>query len=136
MTETLAPSSPLPQIEYTRASMKDVVQAVAHLLAHFSDKDHPGLREKQNIKRIIPQTGVIVRGRLRGLDNLVGFQLFPADSIENNVLALVFDMEAYEKHGDRYLFNMLKKVAELIREKSRPSDKRLQELSTQFMLNN
>lgn len=131
-----APLSPLPQIEYTRESMKDVVLAVAHLLAHFSDKTHPGLREPQNVDRVVPQTGVIVRGRLRNLDNLVGFQLFPVDSIENNVMGLVFDMIAYEKYGDQYLFNMLRKVAQSIREVSRPSDKQLQELSTQYLLKN
>jgi len=116
--------------------MKEVVVAVAHLLAHFSDKSHPGLNEPQNRTRVVPGTGVIVHGRFNGREHMVGFQFFATHAEHNDTLAVAFDMTGYETYGDKYLFNMLKKVAQTLRETHRPSESRLRELSTQFMLKN
>lgn len=121
-------------IKYTQRSLREVVIAIAHLLDHFATDDHPGLQEPHNRDRIIPDTHVIVRGNLNNDENLVGFQLFVTNADNNDVMAVVFDMVAYERHGDTYLFNMLKKVGDTVREQHRPSDQRLRELSTQFML--
>ena len=126
-------------VSYTRASMTEVVQAVAHTLAYFSDKDHPGLHEPQNLKREVPGTGVLVKPRVSGHENLVGFQFYFTDNTVaghhvDKITAVVFDFEIYEKIGDRYIFNLLKKLSELVKTAKRPSDAQLKELSTRFVL--
>ena len=123
-------------VSYTRASMTEVVQAVAHTLAYFSDKDHPGLREPQNLKREVPGTGVLVKPRVSGHENLVGFQFYFKATDADKITAVVFDFEIYEKIGDRYIFNLLKKLSELVKTAKRPSDAQLKELSTRFVLTN
>ena len=123
-------------ISYTRASMTEVVQAVAHTLAYFADKEHQGLREPQNLKREVPQTGVLVKPRVSGQENLVGFQFYFKANDADKITGVVFDFEVYEKIGDRYIFNLLKKLSELIKTAQRPSDAQLKELSTRFVLSN
>lgn len=132
-----------PEVGYTPRSVRDVVIAVAHLLNHFADDKHEGLREAHNKRRIVANTGVLVYPRLGGRKNMVGYQLFVSDPIQQaahdgrtHTLGVIFELETYEQMGDRYLFNMIKKVAESIRAESRPSDDYLKQLSTQFMLTN
>lgn len=131
------------EVGYTPESVRNVVIAVAHLLNHFADPDHEGLREPHNVRRRVHGTSVLVHPRQGGLRNLVGFQLFVTDPDESivhegrsNTVGVVFSMEAYEKHGDKYLFNMLKAVTSNIREATRPSASRLEELSKQYLLAN
>lgn len=130
-------------VEYQPESVRNVVIAVAHLLDHFADKTHRGLKEPQNVSRKVHNTGVLVHPRAGGHKNLIGYQLFVTDPLQeiihnghSSVVGVIFDMRVYEKIGDRYLFNMLKKVADSIRQESRPSDERLRELSTAFLLAN
>jgi len=132
-----------PVVEYTVDSLKRVVIAVAHLLDHFADNTHPGLLEPQNVRQRVHGTSVLVYPKMAGHPNRVGFQLFvcnPLAEIVHNerssVVGVMFDMRAYEQMGDKYLFNMLSEVARQIRDESRPSEQRLKELSTQFLLAN
>ena len=130
-------------IEYTPESVKNTVVAVAHLLDHFATDKHPGLQEPHNQHRRVANSAVLVYPRAGGHRNLVGYQFFvrnPCESIVNegvsSVVGVIFDMRIYERLGDKYLFNMLKKVQNSIREEQRPSDAKLKELSTQFLLAN
>ena len=116
-------------IQYTRSSMKDLVQAVAHTLAYFSDKDHPGLQEPRNVKRQVPGTGVLVQPRFNHQENLVAFRFFN----NNHQIGITFDFEVYEQIGDRYVVNLLKKLTEQLKTTHRPSDEQLKQLSTRFM---
>lgn len=129
------------RIQYTRSSMTEVVQAAAHMLAYFSDKDHPGLNEPRNVKRQVPGTGVLVQPRLKGQENMVGFQFFftnnaIAGHATNKAVGIAFDFEVYESIGDRYMFNILKQISELVKTANRPSDEQLKQLSTRFSLSN
>ncbi|MCK5923096.1 MAG: hypothetical protein KAG66_19305 [Methylococcales bacterium] len=118
-------------VSYTRESMRDVVQGVAHILGHFSDHEHPGLREPQNIDKVVPDTGVLVHPNVNGTETLVGFQFF----LDGSVAGVMFDFLAYEKYGEDYVFRMLKKLSEKIREINRPSEARLKQLNKRYLLN-
>ena len=130
-------------VEYTHDSLKAVVIAVAHLLDHYADKDHPALSEPQNLRRRMANTSVLVYPKAGGHMNRVGYQLFvrnPVDELMrgggSSTVGVIFDMRVYEQMGDKYLFNMLKKLTESIRASHRPSADELKALSTRFMLEN
>ena len=138
-SETKAPETK--GIKYTRQSVRNVVLGISHILSRFSDKRHQGLREPGNEKKIVPETGVMAIPRVDGRDNLIGFQFFMSEQYgethtTNNIVGIVFDLEIYERIGEAYVVNMLRKLSESIRESSRPSDKRLLELSRAYLENN
>lgn len=128
-------------VDYTPESVKELVISVGHMLDHFADKKHPGLKEPQNRRRVIHDTGVLVYPKAGGHKNLIGYQLFVTNPTEeqsiggrSSVVGVIFDLRAYEEIGDRYLFNMLKKLSESVRESHRPTDDRLRELSVRYAL--
>ena len=112
--------------------MKDVVQAVAHTLAYFSTKDHPGLQEPRNVKRQVPGTGVLVQPRFNHQENLVAFRFFN----DNKQVGITFDFEVYEEIGDRYIVNLIKKLTDQLNAATRLSDDHLKQLTTQFSSRN
>lgn len=131
----------LVQPEYTENSVAQVVAGIAHILDHFSDRAHPGLREPQNRPRVYPDTGVVVRPNQAGRANLIGFQIFlgpdsPDAPREGYTAGIIFDLHGLEKHGDTYFFNMLKNLSQQIREAQRPSDSQLRDLSERFRRTN
>lgn len=133
--------TPPDKVEFTPESVREVVQGVVYLLDHFADAKHPGLKEPHNAPRRFKDTGVVVWPNQGGKKHLIGFQIFITDDTvvgapQSHTVGVVFDLFGYESHGDRYIFNLLKNLAQKIREANRPSDAQLRELSTRFMLTN
>lgn len=129
-------------VQYTPESRKAVVIAVANMLNTYADPKHPGLQEPQNRGRRMANTAVLVYPRQGGNINRVGFQFFTTNQTPvdggplSHMMGVSFDLEAFEKDTDHYLFNMLQALEQRLRLGQRPDPAHLRRLAREYLLAN